>query len=124
VTMADPNLEGLSLQGEEEEGFSFDFDEEGDEQLDFRWCLVGRFLCDRPVHFNSMKVRMANLWSPVMGVKIKEAKPGLFLFHFSHPLDMEGVIKGGPWTFDNNMLIMEQVQLGMQIEQIPLYYAE
>ncbi|MCI67217.1 hypothetical protein A2U01_0088475, partial [Trifolium medium] len=37
---------------------------------------------------------------------------------------MEGVLKGGPWTFDNNMLILEQVQLGMQIEQIPLNHAE
>ncbi|MCH96465.1 hypothetical protein A2U01_0017451, partial [Trifolium medium] len=122
--MAEPNLEGLSLQGEEEEGFIFDFEEEGDEHLDFRWCLVGRFLCDRPIHVNSMQVRMANLWCPLMGVKIKEARSGLFLFHFSHPLDMEGVLKGGPWTFDNNMLIMEPVQLGMQIEQVPLNHAE
>jgi 14-3-3 protein epsilon len=33
---------------------------------------------------------------------------------------MEAVLNGGPWTFDNNMLILERVQLGMQIEQIPL----
>jgi 14-3-3 protein epsilon len=35
---------------------------------------------------------------------------------------MEAVLNGGPWSFDNNMLILEQVQLGMQIEQIPLYH--
>jgi hypothetical protein len=35
---------------------------------------------------------------------------------------MEAVLNGGPWTFDNNMLILERVQLGMQIEQIPLTY--
>jgi 14-3-3 protein epsilon len=69
-----------------------------------------------------MKVRMADLWKPVKGVTIKEAPDGKFLFHFAHPIDMETVLNGGPWTFDNNMLILEQVQLGMQIERIPLFH--
>jgi hypothetical protein len=119
--MEQPNLEGLSLH-EEEEGFRFDFDDEGDEQVDLRWCLVGRFLCERAIHFNSMKARMADLWKPVKGVTIKEASTGKFLFHFAHPLDMEAVLNGGPWSFDNNTLIMERVQLGMQIEHIPLHF--
>ncbi|PNY17922.1 hypothetical protein L195_g014678 [Trifolium pratense] len=119
--MEHPNLEGLSLN-EEEEGFRFEFDEEEDEQVDLRWCLVGRFICERAIHFNSMKIRMADLWKPLRGVTIKETKTGKFLCHFAHPIDMEEVLNGGPWTFDNNMLILEQVQLGMQIEQIPLYY--
>jgi hypothetical protein len=65
---------------------------------------------------------MADLWKPVKGVTIKEAPDGKFLFHFAHPIDMEAVLSGGPWTFDNNMLILEQVQLGMQIERIPLFH--
>ncbi|MCH93259.1 hypothetical protein A2U01_0014207, partial [Trifolium medium] len=69
-----------------------------------------------------MKVRMADLWKPLKGVTIKEAKTGTFLFHFAHPLDMEAVLNGGPWTFDNNMLVLERVQLGMQIEHIPLFH--
>jgi 14-3-3 protein epsilon len=35
---------------------------------------------------------------------------------------MEAVLHGGTWSFDNNMLIVEQVQLGMQIDQIPLHH--
>jgi 14-3-3 protein epsilon len=118
--MEQPNLEGLSLH-DEEEGFRLDFEEEEDENVDLRWCLIGRFLCERAIHFNSMKVRMADLWKPVKGVTIKEAPSGKFLFHFAHPLDMEAVLNGGPWSFDNNMLILERVQLGMQIEHIPLH---
>ncbi|MCH94785.1 hypothetical protein A2U01_0015752 [Trifolium medium] len=122
--MDHPNLDGLSLHEEEEEGFSFDFEEEGDgEQMDLRWCLVGRFLCEKAIHFNSMRVRMADIRKPLKGVTIKEAKSGTFLFHFAHPLDMEAVLNGGPWTFDNNMLLLERVQLGMQIEHIPLFHA-
>jgi 14-3-3 protein epsilon len=69
-----------------------------------------------------MKVRMADLWKPVKGVTIKVAPAGKFLFHFNHPLDMEAVLSGGPWTFDNNMLILERAQLGMQLEHIPLHH--
>ncbi|PNX64869.1 hypothetical protein L195_g054243, partial [Trifolium pratense] len=35
---------------------------------------------------------------------------------------MEAVLNGGPWTFDNNTLLLEQVQIGMQIEHIPLFH--
>jgi 14-3-3 protein epsilon len=57
-------------------------------------------------------------------VKIKEATPGIFLFHFGHALDMEAVLQGGPWSFNNQMLIMERVRLGVQIENIPLYHVD
>jgi hypothetical protein len=107
--MAHPNLEVLSLQEEQNEGFSFDFEDEGNENGDLQWCLIGKFLCERVIHFNSMKVRMTDLWKSVMGVTIREAKAGTFLFHFAHPLDMEAVLNGGPWTFDNNMLVLERV---------------
>jgi hypothetical protein len=35
---------------------------------------------------------------------------------------MEAVLNGGPWTFDNNRLLLEQVQIGMQIDNIPLVH--
>jgi hypothetical protein len=69
-----------------------------------------------------MKVRMADLWKPVKGVTIKETPTGKFLFHFNHPLDMEAVLNGGPWSFDNNTLILERVDIRMQVEHIPLYF--
>jgi hypothetical protein len=51
--MAHPNLEVLSLQEEQNEGFSFDFEDEGNENGDLQWCLIGKFLCERVIHFNS-----------------------------------------------------------------------
>ncbi|XP_058732855.1 uncharacterized protein At4g02000-like [Vicia villosa] len=123
--MASPNLEGLSINDEgEEDGFCFDADDGGKEAVDLRWCLIGRFLCDRAIHVRSMKARLGDLWRPVKGVTIKEAKDGLFLFHFAHNLDMEAAIKGGPWTFDSYLLILERVRLGVHIENIPLFHVD
>ncbi|CAK8568524.1 unnamed protein product [Lathyrus sativus] len=123
--MASPNIEELSIHDEnEEEGFCFEVNEEGDETSNLRWCLVGRFLSDRPFHVTIMKKRVADVWRPVRGVIIKKATKSLFLFHFDHKLDMESVLNGGPWNFDNNLLIIEMVQLGVQIENIPLNHVE
>lgn len=75
--MSTLNLEDLSLHEErEEEGFCFEVDEEGDEVGVLRWCLVGRFLCDRPIHVNSMKARVADMWRPVKGGVNKKSKGG------------------------------------------------
>lgn len=46
---------------------------------------------------------------------------GIFLFQFNHRLDMEAVQKGGPWSYDSHLLILEKVQVGVQIEYIPLF---
>lgn len=58
----------------------------------------------------SMRTRIADIWRPVKGVNIKEAKDGLFLFHFAHVLDMEAELNGGPWTFDSYLLIFERLK--------------
>lgn len=95
--MEDINIKGLSLgEDREEKGFCFDLDEEGDEVGDLRWCLVGQFLCDRPIHLNSMRSKVTYIWRPVKGVTIKKEDEGLFLFNFDHVLDMEVVLTGGP----------------------------
>lgn len=64
----------------------------------------------------SMKVRVTDMWRSVKGAIIKQAREGLFLFYFTRNHDMEATLKGGPWTFDSHLLILERVKLGVQIE--------
>lgn len=104
--MATPGLENLSMKDEgEEEGFCFDLEEDGHENSDLQWCLVGRFLCDRAIHFQSLKKRIADIWRPMKGVNIKETTNDLLLFQFSLKLDMQSVLKEWPWTFDSHLSI-------------------
>ncbi|XP_058732616.1 uncharacterized protein LOC131604171 [Vicia villosa] len=123
--MASLSMENLSINDDGEgEGFCFDLENEECEAADLRLCLVGRFLCDKPIHVRSMMSRVADIWRSVKGVAIKEATNGLFLFQFEHKLDMEAVINGGPWTYDSHLLILEKVQIGVQIENIPLFHVD
>ena len=93
-------------------------------QVDFQWCLVGRFLTDRVINPTAMKNTLASIWRPVKGVCIKELSPTLFLFQFFHEIDMDRVVKGGPWTFNQHLLITSRVQVGDNPMQIPLFLSE
>jgi hypothetical protein len=118
--MTEVNLEDLSLS--DDEGLSFDIEEEESSEHDPRLCLVGRFLVNRHVRLKEMKIRMSEVWRPVKGVAVKEAQQGLFLFQFFHKLDMEEVLKGGPWTYDSHSLVLEKLQIGVPLKDILLNY--
>lgn len=124
--MADISLEGISLDGDEDDGLSFQVDGDAEAKHDLQLCLVGRFLTDRPIRVLIMKARMAGIWRPVKGVTIKEASPGLFLFLFFHVRDMEAVLRGGggPWSFDSHLLILGRMQIGTLIQELSLFHVE
>ncbi|XP_019164256.1 PREDICTED: uncharacterized protein At4g02000-like [Ipomoea nil] len=44
----------------------------------------------------------------------------LFLFQFPHLRDLQRVVDDGPWSFENNLLICEQVPVGMRPEDVQL----
>ncbi|KAK6156242.1 hypothetical protein DH2020_010490 [Rehmannia glutinosa] len=85
----------LQLEEEEEGGLVIDEGEIEKQTQDLRWCLVGRFLANRHVNFQSMKNTLAAIRRPVKGVFIKDLSPNLFLFQFFHELDVARVEANG-----------------------------
>ncbi|GAU51605.1 hypothetical protein TSUD_414370 [Trifolium subterraneum] len=118
--MAEINFESLNL--DEEEELNFVVGEDTHEQHDLNLCLVGGFVPDRPIRFNSMTACLADVWRPVKGMTVKEATQGLYLFKFFHPLDVEEVLKGGPWTFDSITLIIDRLKIRVSLPDIPLFH--
>jgi hypothetical protein len=115
-------MEHLNLEDVEDE-IEIPEDEEqrvGD-AFDPALCLVGRFLTNRPVRTNMVKGHMSDVWTPVRGVTIKEVNPGIFIFRFFHHLDVQKVLKGGPWFFNKHMLILGPMGGGEEPEHVPLY---
>lgn len=55
---------------------------------------------------------MADIWNPMMEINIKELEHMIYLFQFFQAEDMQWVTNGGPWTFDNAMLVLKQVPEG------------
>ncbi|KAK5838040.1 hypothetical protein PVK06_006767 [Gossypium arboreum] len=63
---------------------------------------------------------MANLWYPVCGVQIRDLGEKMYLFQFFHVMDMERVLKGSPWTFNNHLLVFYRLQWGEDPSKVPL----
>lgn len=81
----------------------FIFDEASTETsaLDLRWTLAGRFLTERQIQLDPMSQVLAAAWRPGNGVSITEHSLGLFLFQFGHEADIQRVMEGGPWSYEN-----------------------
>ena len=56
-----------------------------------------------------------------MGIAIKEAKPGLFLFKFFHQVDLQRVLDTGTWSFDGHLLLLHHLQPGVD-PSVPLHH--
>lgn len=68
-------------------------------EIDVRWCLVGRFLTESIIDFQTMQHKMTSLWRPVKGLYVKQLDINRFIFHFYHEIDIKCVTEGIPWTF-------------------------
>ncbi|MFQ6658153.1 hypothetical protein Gotur_027541 [Gossypium turneri] len=102
-------LENLNSLDEEEEAFQED---EGVVCRVSQLCLVGRCLTDSVVHFPSLRNTLADLWHPIGGICITEIGEKRYLFQFFHEVDIDRVLAGIPWFFNNHLLILQKVLVG------------
>ncbi|MFQ6620044.1 hypothetical protein Gotur_000817, partial [Gossypium turneri] len=113
---------GLSLEEEEDEILQVQIEADTGSETEVLQ-LVGCFLTASIVHFPAMRSTMANLWHPVKGVQIRDLGEKRYLFQFFHIMDLERVIKGSPWTFNNHLLILHKLQRGEDPLNVPLIYS-
>lgn len=114
-------LSGLDIEEEENEAVEIEGGIE-EEFNKFELCVVGMFLTEKIVNVRAMKMKLADVWRPAMGINIKEIEQGIFLFQFYHVEDMKWVLKGGSWSFDGAMLILAEVPSGMEPGNVPLWH--
>ncbi|XVF76242.1 hypothetical protein PTKIN_Ptkin13bG0250500 [Pterospermum kingtungense] len=116
------SLEGLTIDTGEDKELILTPDDVSAPREKYELCLVGRFLTDRHLNFNVMKNRMASVWRPGKGVCIRDLGDGLYLFQFYHAVDLKRVLEGGPWSLDNHLLVVHQLQPGDVPTMVPLVH--
>lgn len=52
-----------------------------------------------------------------------EVGDSLFQFKFSTEFDMERILHGSPWTFDNQLLLLQKWHRGITARNVSLDYA-
>lgn len=90
--------------------------------------MVGKFLTEKTIKLEFMRTVLAKVWKPGKGVHIMELgdHEGRFLFQFGHEADIKRVMDGGPWSFDNNVLLWSRVKpreepLTITLHRLPLW---
>ena len=89
-----------------------------------KWVFVGRLLTDKVINFSAMQQSFAYLWRPAMGICIQEIAPNFFSFTFYHPFERDRIIKQGPWSYEQHLLIVERVEQGTDPNMVPLFHSD
>lgn len=82
--------------------------------------LVGKVLSIRPHNFEAMKKTLNQIWLISKDVLFRNIENGLFVVQFAHFRDKAKVMAGRPWTFDQNLVLLNEIEGTAQPSNIAL----
>lgn len=88
--------------------------------FDYRFAVVGRVVTERQVKLVVFRDVMATAWRPGKGVMVRDLGSNRFLFTFYHERDIARVLSDGPWTFDQNLVLLRRLENGEDPMMVPL----
>ena len=100
------NLENMKLTTDEEEVI-FILNEGREAEIEScLLSLIGKILTCRSFNKRATQGTLKRAWGLENQVQVVEVGANLFQFKFNSKFDMNRVLKGGPWTFDNQLLLL------------------
>jgi hypothetical protein len=107
VPSLEKHLEGMTLQGEEEE--ELDFSGEFVELVkEVRWLALFRVHTTKPFSHAALFGALRNAWSAAKDVTFKALEPNLFLVQLHCLGDWSRVMDGSPWLFKGAAIVKEE----------------
>lgn len=88
------------------------------------YVLIGKFLTEKNINFHAMQNIMATLWRPKEGMEVHDIGGMRYSFVFFHKMDIQKVIDGGPWSFEQATLVLHQLANGEDPNTVKLQYVE
>ncbi|CAL1382044.1 unnamed protein product [Linum trigynum] len=70
--------------------------------------LVGRLMAEKQPNLKSLKIALEKAWNLRKGFQITDLKDKLFAFQFLEEDDKNKVIFGGPWHYENNVIVFKE----------------
>ena len=112
------SLENMKLTTEEEEVIAISDEGRKEEIESCTLSLVGKFLTCKHFNRKAAQTTLRRAWGLENGLQIVEVGSNLFQFKFDSEFELVQVLKGGPWTFDNQVLLMRKWQPGMTAKNV------
>ncbi|TXG72934.1 hypothetical protein EZV62_001513 [Acer yangbiense] len=86
--------------------------------------LVGKILSNKMVNRDAFMRVIGKIWQVRHGVDIESIASNMFSFQFRDKFDLERVLSGGPWSFDNALIAMERPEGKGSIDSLNFYWAD
>ena len=117
------NMGNLKLMSEEVEEIQVP-DEGRSEEIDgYVLSLIGKFVIYKPYNRKVAKNTLRKAWGLDQKLQISEVGSNLFQFKFQSEYDLERIFRGGPWSFDNQLLLLIRLKKGMSANNVVLEHA-
>lgn len=100
--------EEISLSGEGRSKITFKSSMKRKGEKIVAGCLVGKVLLNREVPVERIKSTLQTVWKTMREVKIEELGENIFLFKFGAEVDKRKILSGGPWHFENGLIILKE----------------
>ncbi|KAF7141710.1 hypothetical protein RHSIM_Rhsim06G0052000 [Rhododendron simsii] len=80
--------------------------------------LVGKLLTTKRFKVAAMKESLRRAWGFPKNLSIVEVGDNLFRFRFEDETSCSRVLNGGPWNFENHLLVVQPWEPGMKADQV------
>ncbi|XP_027182097.1 uncharacterized protein LOC113780497 [Coffea eugenioides] len=107
-------MQKFSLAGNELSGAMLDL---GDLESGVRECkdsIIGRIMGEKIASFTGVKNFVTIAWEYPKNLAVLELGPNLFQFNIPNPEDRERIVEGGPWVIDNQVLVLNRWEEGIE----------
>ena len=101
-------IQNISLTSEEEEPITIRTARRDEILEEYSLSLIGKFMTTLPFNARAAKNLLQSVWKMGSNLKIVDVGEGLFQFKFSLESQLKWVSDNGPWSFENNMLVLQR----------------
>lgn len=125
-TMADDitiRWSNLRITEEEESIVGFDAVVSEDVEPTINLAVVGKIMTVRPYNFEAFKKTMNQIWAISKEALFRSIENGLFVVQFASGKDRKKVMEGRPWTFDQHLIVLNEIEGGVQPSEIALNHS-
>ena len=111
-------LENMKLTREEEEVIEVLNEGRKDEIESCTWSLIGKFLTYKPFNKMAAITTLKKAWGLEERLQFVKVGSNLLQFKFQKEFDMERILRSGPWTFDNQAILLIRWKKGMTARNV------
>lgn len=113
-------VSNLKITAAEENLLVFDEEVGTDSGQDIALSLVGKVLTVRSFNFEALKRTLNQIWAISNGALFRTIENGFFVVQFASLRDKSKVMAGRPWTFDQNLVLLNEIEGDLQPSNLSL----